>query len=150
MRERRIIIYIAAKAGQGQSAVDVLEGTKQCGACGGAARITKQVVLVWGGATWGWHCNVRWSCSRHDMVHTATGHGVVSSGLVASLFWGIPRTGDGKSDNQTHLRARPSQTDQPAKAPRAILCPATRAFATVGLPAVRCPSCTIRLPPIPV
>lgn len=51
MRERSIIIYIAAKPGQGQSAVvDVLEGTKQCGACGGgAAGITKQVVLVWGG-----------------------------------------------------------------------------------------------------
>lgn len=62
MRERRIIIYIAAKAGLGQSAADVLEGTKQCGACGGAARIiTKQVVLVWGGGgpLGGWHCNVR-------------------------------------------------------------------------------------------
>lgn len=57
MRERRIIIYIAAKAGQGQSAVDVLEGTKQWWRCtnneaGGPS-------LGEGGwATWGWHCNV--------------------------------------------------------------------------------------------
>lgn len=96
-----IIIYIAAKPGQGQSAVDVLEGTKQCG--GGAARITKQVVLVWGG----YLGNVRWSCSCHDMVHTATG---VVSGLVASLFWGF--LGLGMATKHTLEQGLVKQTNQ--------------------------------------
>lgn len=118
MRERRIIIYIAAKPGQGQSAVvvDVLEGTKQCGACGGAARITKQVLVG--------HCNVGWSCGRHDMVHTATGHGVVSSGLVL----GVPR---GASLTTKHIvkqtnQAKTSQGDtvlQPVLLPRLVCRP---------------------------
>lgn len=68
------------------------------------------------------------------MVHTATGPGVVSS--VSVLFWGIPRTGDGKSDSQTHLRARPSQTDQPAQSPSRDSVPCNPCFC-YGWPAGR-------------